>query len=208
VQDLEEDNRDRLIEVEMLADGRQAQQFLRLTEVGLDDDDLLRLGEQGVSVGNHDRIVVDIDDLRVRVDLVSDLMHVVLGRQAGPDVQELTDALLREKTNGPPQERPVFAHLLLGFWEYPKDALGSAAVSLEVLSTSQHVVIHPRNVRYGSVQRRVIHVTKVTWSAPGRVRYSRCSFTTGNTSAVLTDLALTHRRYLQLSRVGPSRCRS
>jgi hypothetical protein len=194
VQDLEEDNRDRLSEVEMLADGRQVQQRLRLPEVGLDDDDLLRLGEQGVSVGNHDRIVVDVDDLRVRVDLVSDLMHVVLGRQARPDVQELADALLREITDGPPQERPVFAHLLLGFGKNPQHALGGAAVSLEVLSTAQHVVIHPRDVRYGSVQRRVIHVTEVTWSAPGRFPYSRCSFPIGNTSAVLTDLALAHHR--------------
>ena len=95
VQDLQEKHRDRLREVEMLADVRQAQQFPGLAEVGLHDDDLLRLGEQGVSVGDHDRVAVDVGHLRVRVRPVGDFVHVLLGWQAGPDVQELADALFR-----------------------------------------------------------------------------------------------------------------
>jgi len=46
VQDSEQQHRDRLTEVEMLADGRVTQHRPRLPDVGLDDNGLPRLGEQ------------------------------------------------------------------------------------------------------------------------------------------------------------------
>ena len=45
-------------------------------------------------MGQDDRVVVDVDDLRVRGDPLGDLVRVVGGRQAGADVQELADLRL------------------------------------------------------------------------------------------------------------------
>ena len=50
-----------------------------------------RGGEQGPGVGEHERVVVDVDDPGGRGDALRDLVHVVRGRQAGADVEELRD---------------------------------------------------------------------------------------------------------------------
>jgi hypothetical protein len=39
----------------------------------------------------HNRIVVDVDHVHRRVDFVRDLADIALGRQAGADVQQLSD---------------------------------------------------------------------------------------------------------------------
>jgi hypothetical protein len=40
----------------------------------------------------HDRVVVEIDHTGRRLDLLGDLVHVLRGGQARPDVQELPEA--------------------------------------------------------------------------------------------------------------------
>ena len=49
------------------------------------------VGQQGPRVGEHDRVVVHVDDPGRRVDPLGDLMGVVGRRDAGPDVEELVD---------------------------------------------------------------------------------------------------------------------
>ena len=50
-------------------------------------------GQQGPGVADHHRIVVHVDDPRLRRGLLRDLVGVVGRRQAGADVQELADAV-------------------------------------------------------------------------------------------------------------------
>ena len=53
----------------------------------------------------HDRrIMVDIDDARIRIDRTGHLMDAPIGRQAGADVEELPDAPLSQKPDGAAQE--------------------------------------------------------------------------------------------------------
>jgi hypothetical protein len=41
-------------------------------------------------------VVVDVDDARVGGDALGDLLHVVLSRQAGADVEKLTNPALTD----------------------------------------------------------------------------------------------------------------
>jgi hypothetical protein len=52
------------------------------------------------------RIVVDVDDARLRCDLLGHLMRVVEGGQSRSDVEELPDSDLRgQVTDGTDEER-------------------------------------------------------------------------------------------------------
>ena len=67
---------------------------VRVAQVGVDvGARALRLaGQQRPGVGQHDGVVVDVDDPAVRRDPLRDLMGVVGGRDPGADVEELPDA--------------------------------------------------------------------------------------------------------------------
>lgn len=49
-------------------------------------------GKQRPGVGQHERIVVDVDHPRFGSDSLGDLVGVVDGRQPGPDIEELADS--------------------------------------------------------------------------------------------------------------------
>ncbi|GGP03251.1 hypothetical protein GCM10012278_13720 [Nonomuraea glycinis] len=55
----------------------------------------------------QDRVIVDIDDMRRRVDPLGHLMGVARGGDPGADVQELRDALLGDVADRPAEERAV-----------------------------------------------------------------------------------------------------
>jgi hypothetical protein len=58
-------------------------------------------------VGEHQRVVVDIDDPGLRRRTLRDLVGVVGRRQAGADVEKLTDlGVLGQVGHGPAQKRP------------------------------------------------------------------------------------------------------
>jgi hypothetical protein len=48
-------------------------------------------------VADNDRIVIDVDDPRIRRGPLRDLVRVVRGRQAASDVEELPDAVHPDK---------------------------------------------------------------------------------------------------------------
>src|SRR5262249_48809259 len=61
-------------------------------QVAFDGEGLLGVGKQGVGMGQDNRVVVQVGDSRVGVDLLGYLVHVLCRRQARADVQELRDA--------------------------------------------------------------------------------------------------------------------
>ena len=62
-------------------------------------------------MGQHDRVVVDVDDARLRGDLLRDLVHVARRGQPGPDVDELADAdLADQEADHPPQDGALRAY--------------------------------------------------------------------------------------------------
>jgi hypothetical protein len=82
---------------------------VRIPHVGLQvlGDSLVRAAQQGLRVGEDDRVVVAVDDPIVGDDPLGDLMEVRFGGDAGADVQELADAVFGEPACGPVHERAV-----------------------------------------------------------------------------------------------------
>jgi hypothetical protein len=96
VQDGEQQDRDRLAEVDQLADLRAGGDGGRVAEVAADGGDALGpVLEDGLGVQDDDRVAVNVDDPRVRVGGLGDLVDVGGGGQARADVEELPDAPLR-----------------------------------------------------------------------------------------------------------------
>ena len=72
------------------------QDLVRVAQVGVDvgGGAFRGAGQQGPGVGQHQGVVVDVDDAGLRRYPLRDLVGVVRGRQAGADVEELPDARL------------------------------------------------------------------------------------------------------------------
>jgi hypothetical protein len=110
MQDGHEHQRDRLGEVQELR--RLAQDRLRVTKVVLDVGGAAwtRPHEQGARVREHHGVVIDIDDAGRWRDGLRHLVHVVRGRKARADIEELPDArVLGEVLDRAPEEFPVLA---------------------------------------------------------------------------------------------------
>jgi hypothetical protein len=100
-------------------------------------------------VGQHDGVVVHIDDAALRGDLLGDLVGVVGGGQAGADVQELADAgLAGQVADGTGQKRPGGAGDVDDPGEGLTKLLGDLAVGGEVVLAAQPVV--PDSGRVGN----------------------------------------------------------
>jgi hypothetical protein len=61
-------------------------------------------------LAEHDRVVVHVDDPRIRGHGLGDLMGVVRGRDAGLDIEELADARLGHVPDRTAEEAPVGPH--------------------------------------------------------------------------------------------------
>src|SRR5205085_12209235 len=91
-------------------DLRVRQDGLGLAGVGLDGGGVRVPCEDGLAVRDGHRINVDVDDARVRVRLLGDLVDVAGGRAARADVEELVDAPGVEALARPAQEGAVGLH--------------------------------------------------------------------------------------------------
>jgi hypothetical protein len=66
------------------------------------------VGQQFLGPGQDQRVIVHVHHPAARVDGLGHLVHVVHGREPGPDVQELPDpGLGYQVPDRPAQERPV-----------------------------------------------------------------------------------------------------
>jgi hypothetical protein len=106
-------------------------------------------------MGQDDRVVVDVDDLRVRGDPLGDLVGVVGGRQAGADVQELADLRLAGQVpDGAGEEPPGGAGDVHDLGIDGAIVVTGVAVHREVVLAAQPVVPDPRRVRHLGVDLR------------------------------------------------------
>jgi hypothetical protein len=137
VQDAEQQDGDRLGEIERV--GRLAQDRLGLAQVGVEvgERPLGRAAQQQVGVGQHDWVVVDVDRPGVGREPLGHGVDVVVGGDAGADVEELPDAnLAGEIPHRPLEEPPVRLHVpsrrLHAPGERRRGVLGELAVDREV----------------------------------------------------------------------------
>src|SRR5215470_1319957 len=128
--------------------------LVRLAQVGVDvgGGTLGRAVEQGGGVREHQRVVVDIDNPRIRCDPLRDLVHVVGHRQADADVKELAHAGLHgQEGYRPAQEGTVFSD---GGPDGGKDGGNLVAgfpVGDEVVLTAEPVVVPAPRSRHRCV---------------------------------------------------------
>ena len=108
MQDREQPDRHRLAEVQVRADLRIREQLRGAAQVPLHHDAQVGDREQGLAVGDDDRVIVHVDNPRVGVDLADDFVHGTLRGQPHADVEELADTGFgRQEPNDPAQEAPV-----------------------------------------------------------------------------------------------------
>jgi hypothetical protein len=156
MQDRDQQDRDRTVEAEHRTDPCVPDDPARIPEVAADDRGALDAVQRVARVRDHHRVVVDVDHAAARRLRPRHLVHVPHRRQPGPDVEELPDPRLAgQVADRAPEEAPVLLdgaahHVLAEHVEGPPRGL---PVGREVVLAAEHVVVHPRDVRFFRAER-------------------------------------------------------
>ena len=114
-----------------------------------------RIGQQSLPVHVNHRVVVHVNRVHRRVDLVRDLVHVAGRRQTRPDVQQLGQpGLADQMTDGPAQEVPVGAGESRSIRRHLQDRVDDLPVRGEIVLTAQEGVVDPGDVRRPGIDAR------------------------------------------------------
>jgi hypothetical protein len=120
---------DRLAEIYLGPQLRVAEDAVGVAQVALDGADSGVSAQQGSRMGDHDRIVVGVDDAGLRSQFTRDLAGISHGGQPGPDVDDLPDAHLGDgEPEGAGQEVPVRPCCCLRVGHHGEQVLGEAPV--------------------------------------------------------------------------------
>src|SRR3954447_21852325 len=99
-------------------------------------------GQQPPRVGQHDGVVVDVDDTRFRRDRLGHLVHVVRGRDPGAEVEELPyPRILDQVRHGTAEKTTVLKGRDLYRREDGLDGVAGYPVGREVVLAAQPVVV-------------------------------------------------------------------
>jgi hypothetical protein len=155
VQHARRDHGERLVEVDEPADLRAVEDRLRVPQVGREDQRGRVVAEQRASVGQHERVVVDVDDTHGRVDVARDLVDVADGGEAGAEVDELPDTGVgHEEADGPAE----LVAVVVGEPAQLRDDLVRRGdrhpVDLEMLLAPEEVVVYTGDRRPAQVHAR------------------------------------------------------
>jgi hypothetical protein len=156
MQHRDQQDRDRLIEAEHRTDPGVPGDPARVPQVAADDRGALDAVQRVAGVRDHHRVVVNVDDAAVRRLRPRRLVHVPHGRQPGPDIEELPDPRVAgQVADRAAEEAPVLldgaAHHVLA--EHVKGPPSGLPVGREVVLAAEHVVVHPRDVRFFRAKR-------------------------------------------------------
>lgn len=147
----DEQQRHGAVQVEKFGDLGVVADLLRPTQVGRGDHRAVVAFEYGLTVCNSDGIMIDVGHFRLRVERLSDLVHVAEGRYPGADVQELRDALVQREAYGPPHKGAVRLHDLGKSRHELHGLAGRFPVHLEIVRAAQIEVVHSGHARHRNV---------------------------------------------------------
>jgi hypothetical protein len=157
VQDADEYQRDRLAEIQHIPDHLIPQDVVGVPQIGMDvgGAPFRRRREQRTRVREHQRVVVHVDDVARRRGPLRDLVHVVGGRQARSDIEELPDTRLgREVPDRAAEETALLTRPDPDGWPLLKHLVRRLAISREVVLPAKVVIVNPGRVRPGGVNLR------------------------------------------------------
>src|SRR5271165_3169409 len=105
-------------------------------------------------MGYDDGIVIDVGHPCIRPDCLGDLVGVVGRWEAAADVYELADAQVAGQVpDRAPQETTVLSAGYLCIGQQAAQFLGRLPVGSEIILSAKKVVVDPRNVRDGDIER-------------------------------------------------------
>jgi aerobic-type carbon monoxide dehydrogenase small subunit (CoxS/CutS family) len=141
------DQRQRAVELDVLRDGGMVEHRVRLGEVAHHQMRAFVLLQQCPTVHGHHRIVVDVDDLRLGIHPLRDLVGVLGRGQPCADVDELVDLCrVCEESHRTNQPIPVDAADLDCLRGVLNDLLVHLAIDGVVVLAAEQVVVDPRSV--------------------------------------------------------------
>jgi hypothetical protein len=157
VQDPDEQQADRLAEVQQFADRRRGQDRIGVANVGLDVGGaaLRGGGEQGARVDQDERVVVNVDDPGRGLDRLRDLMDVVRRRQARADVEELPQAgVAGQEPDCAAEEGAILARGDARVGRLEQHLCGRLPVGGEIALAADEIVIDPSGMRPARIDLR------------------------------------------------------
>ena len=135
-------DRDRRAEIDHGPHVRVVQDARRVPQVTLDRADPRRRAQQGPRVRDDDRVVIDVDHARPRVQLARDLVDIARGGQPRADVDELPDArLVGQEPDGAAQETPVRPRRCPRIGHHGQQLAGGLPVFGVVVLAAEQVVV-------------------------------------------------------------------
>jgi hypothetical protein len=146
-----------------------------VSQVTGDEDHAGQAVKVSAATREHERVVVNVGDPRVRVMLPCELVHIAPGRQARADVNELADAgLSGEEPDRVLEELPVLQGGQRDIGRGPEHQPGRFPVGVGVLVPAEVVIPHARDVRDCLVNARqpslVSHLVLLVSGHPGEAR--------------------------------------
>ena len=135
---------DRLVQVDQLEQSRVVEDGVRVPQVGADHPDGALALEDVVAVQLDQRVQVDVDDTSVGHGPLHDVVGVADGGQAGPDVDELPDALGGDVPRGPLMETAVTPRGVGQLGHFGAYLLRRHPVHFVIVLAAEVVVVKPR----------------------------------------------------------------
>src|ERR1700735_1727769 len=126
---------------------------------------------------SHDqRVIVDIEHPRIRVNELGNLVRIVRRGQPSPDVDELPHSVApRQVPHRPPEELPV-SHSPIDDLGAPLDHLGGdGPVGLKVIFPVQPDVVDPRRLWHQRIESWSFSTPNSGHGAPGYPYAPRCA---------------------------------
>ena len=154
MEDGEQQDRDRLAEVDQLAHRGAGGNAGRVAEIAPDGGDALGpVLEDGLGMQDDDRVAVNVDDPRIRVGRLGDLVNVGGGGQARADVEKLPDTPLGgEEMDDPAEEGPVHPGRPGAARDHRQDLRGGGTIGVEVVLPAENKIVDPGHIRHRDVQ--------------------------------------------------------
>ena len=135
---------DRLVEIEQGLHPRVGQDRIGVTQVLLDNGGVGVAAQDVLAMGDRDGIDVHIYHFRIRRGLLRHLVDIAEGRDAGAEIQELTDSFVDEEAYGPMQKRSIDLHDQRSVGNQSGHLTRDLPVDGEVMAATEPVVVDAR----------------------------------------------------------------